>query len=194
METTTTKAIQYGYFTESKKGYTITSKGKFLIETLDRLGIDALNAKKTVELNMIIKKVSKKLLTLEDNKERIKEELIATNDILNYNEVPTYNGEVIGECPLCKSPVVDTDKLFKCTNTNCKFVLFKEDKYFSYMKKKISTAMAKEFLNKGEISVKNLTSQSGNKYGAIFKGTINEKGYVNWKRDRYIDTKPKGRK
>lgn len=194
METTTTKAIQYGYFTESKKGYTITSKGKFLIETLDRLGIDALNAKKTVELNMIIKKVSKKLLTLEDNKERIKEELIATNDILNYNEVPTYNGEVIGECPLCKSPVVDTDKLFKCTNTNCKFVLFKEDKYFSYMKKKISTAMVKEFLNKGEISVKNLTSQSGNKYGAVFKGTINEKGYVNWKRDRYIDTKPKGRK
>ena len=127
METTTTKAIKYGYFTEDKKGYTITPKGKFLIEALDKLGIDTVNPEKTIEINVNIKKVSKKLMTLEQNKENIKNQLLAVKEILDYNDVPTFEGEVIGECPLCKSPVVDTKKVYKCANPECKFVLFKED-------------------------------------------------------------------
>lgn len=89
--------------------------------------------------------------------------------------------EEIGKCPKCQSPVHESEKNFYCSNRDCSFALWKEDKFFMSQSKKITKTIAKSLLNKGEVLVKGLTSQkSGKTYDAIIKMELGEK-YINYK-------------
>ncbi len=89
--------------------------------------------------------------------------------------------EEIGKCPKCQNSVYESEKNFYCSNRECSFALWKEDKFFQSQGKKLTKSIAKSLLTKGEVLVKGLTSQkSGKTYDAIIKMELGEK-YVNFK-------------
>ena len=69
------------------------------------------------------------------------------------------NKEQIGICPRCGSPVYEGEKNFYCSNRECKFCIWKETKWLSGMKKKVTKKMAASLLAKGRVAVSGLYSQ-----------------------------------
>ncbi|MGL5693068.1 MAG: hypothetical protein ACRCXA_03265, partial [Peptostreptococcaceae bacterium] len=63
---------------------------------------------------------------------------------------------------------------------NCKFGIWKNDKYLEYYNKKPNKTMVKSILKSGQAKVKSLTSKKGTKFDAILKYAINDKGYWGW--------------
>ena len=89
--------------------------------------------------------------------------------------------DVLGKCPACGGDVRESQKGFFCTNySNCKYGIFKEDKYLQLFKKKPNKTMVKSLLKNGEAKVKSLTDKDGNKFDALLKYEKNSNGYYSW--------------
>jgi len=99
--------------------------------------------------------------------------------------------EQIGVCPRCGSPVYEGEKNFYCSNRECKFCIWKEAKWLSGMKKKVSKKMAEGLLSKGRVRVTGLYSQkTGRDFDADL--VLEDTGeYVNYKLD-FSNNKKKG--
>lgn len=99
--------------------------------------------------------------------------------------------EPIGKCPRCGFPVYEGEKNFYCSNRECKFCIWKETKWLSSMKKKVSKKMAESLLSKGRVSVTGLYSQkAGRNFDADL--LLEDTGeYVNFKLD-FPNNKKKG--
>ena len=80
-----------------------------------------------------------------------------------------HQKESVGNCPLCGEEVYEGKKNFYCGNRDCKFSLWKENRYLSGMKKKIDKKMAKELLKTGRSHAKDLYSE---KKGQNFEADI----------------------
>ena len=92
--------------------------------------------------------------------------------------------EFLGKCPLCSNAVIEGQKGFGCSNwkSGCKFVIWKNDKFFATMKKKPTKTMVKHLLKDGQALVKGFTSKKGNKFDAIMKYEKNlDNDYFSWK-------------
>ena len=72
--------------------------------------------------------------------------------------------ESIGTCPVCGSLVYEGKKNFYCSNRECHFALWKENRYLEKMQKKIDKRMAAELLKNGRVFVKDLYSVKKNMY------------------------------
>ena len=89
--------------------------------------------------------------------------------------------DVLGKCPACGGDVRESQKGFFCTNySNCKYGIFKEDKYLQLFKKKPNKTMVKSLLKNGEAKGKSLTGKDGNKFDALLKYEKNSNGYYSW--------------
>ena len=101
------------------------------------------------------------------------------------------NKEQIGICPRCGSPVYEGEKNFYCFNRECKFCIWKETKWLSGMKKKVTKKMAASLLAKGRVAVSGLYSQkTGRNFDADL--VLEDTGkYVNFKLD-FSNSKKKG--
>ena len=99
--------------------------------------------------------------------------------------------EQIGICPRCGSPVYESEKNFYCSNRECKFCIWKETKWLSGMKKKVTKKMAVSLLSKGRVAVSGLYSQkTGRNFDADL--VLEDTGeYVNFKLD-FSNNKKKG--
>lgn len=64
----------------------------------------------------------------------------------------------IGSCPLCGAEVYEGKKNFYCSDRECPFALWKENRYLSGMKKKVDKKMAGELLKTGRSHAKDLYS------------------------------------
>lgn len=91
------------------------------------------------------------------------------------------NKEVLGSCPRCKSHIFEGQKNFYCSNKECGFSLFKEDRFFTDKRKKLTKEMVKILLSKGEVMVEGLYSKkTGKTYNAYV--SIEDTGkYINYK-------------
>jgi DNA topoisomerase-3 len=74
------------------------------------------------------------------------------------------NQKSIGKCPVCGSPVYEGKKNFYCSDRNCRFSLWKENRYLESMKKSIDAAMAAKILSDGRVRIKDLYSFKKDKY------------------------------
>jgi DNA topoisomerase-3 len=54
----------------------------------------------------------------------------------------------IGSCPVCDSDIVEWQKGYFCSNRNCRFALWKENRYFDAIGKKLTKEIAKILLRK----------------------------------------------
>lgn len=67
--------------------------------------------------------------------------------------------EVIGKCPVCGCDVFEGKQNFYCSNRQCDFALWKENRFLGSMEKNLDKKMAREFLDKACTHVKGLYSK-----------------------------------
>lgn len=67
--------------------------------------------------------------------------------------------EVIGKCPVCGCDVFEGKQNFYCSNRQCDFALWKENRFLGSMEKNLDKKMARELLDKAYTHVKGLYSK-----------------------------------
>ena len=89
--------------------------------------------------------------------------------------------ESIGTCPVCGSLVYESKKNFYCSNHDCHFALWKENRCLQSMEKKLDKNMAAELLKNGSVHVKDLYSKKKDLYfEADLHMEADENGRVNF--------------
>lgn len=92
------------------------------------------------------------------------------------------SGEVVGKCPRCGSDVTEAPKGFFCENKSCKFGLFKDNKFFTAKKKKLTKDTAAALLTEGRIFMSGLHSEkTGKQYNATIILEDSGEGYPSFK-------------
>ena len=92
-----------------------------------------------------------------------------------YAETNNRSKEEIGKCPVCGSSVREGKDKFFCSNRDCSFALWKENRFLTSMKKSVSKKMAAELLAKGKTHVKDLFSaKTGKTFEADLLMTVND--------------------
>ena len=94
---------------------------------------------------------------------------------LIQNYTPVMGSEVlfsdskaaVGKCPRCGFPVVEGEKGFFCENHACRFVLWKDNRFFSAKHQTITGDVAEALLNDGKVRLTNCYSEkTGKSYDA----------------------------
>ncbi len=74
--------------------------------------------------------------------------------------------ESLGKCPVCGSPVYEGTKNFYCSDRNCRFVLWKQNRYLERMRTSLDARMVRELLGNGRTHVEDLYSVKKGRYFA----------------------------
>lgn len=102
---------------------------------------------------------------------------------------------VIGPCPICHSDVIEQIKTYSCSNPQCNFVLWKENRFFVGVlgKKGISTSTAKAFLKNRKATISNVESKKkpGTMYNPIIVMSIDDENRANFSFDGFAAKKMK---
>ena len=89
--------------------------------------------------------------------------------LASYSSDCGTGGEVLGKCPRCGNDVTETPKAFSCVNRDCKFCLWKDSKFFTAKKKKLTKEIVLALLTEGRIFMSGLHSE---KTGRTYSATI----------------------
>ena len=95
-------------------------------------------------------------------------DLVKTYSIIKGAEVLFPSGrEVIGKCPRCGGDVTESKKGFFCESNECRFGLWKDNKFLTGKKITLSKKMATALLKEGSYPVKGIFSEkTGRSYDA----------------------------
>lgn len=77
--------------------------------------------------------------------------------------------EAVGICPRCKSPVYEGKRNYYCSDRSCRFVMWKNDKFFESRKTAFTKKIAAALLKDGKAKVKGLYSE---RTGKTYDGTV----------------------
>lgn len=72
-------------------------------------------------------------------------------------------GLSVGCCPLCGEPVMEGEKLFYCVRRDCRFALWKENRFLTAVGKELSREMAADLLKDGATHVTDFRSRKKNR-------------------------------
>ncbi|RAW59233.1 DNA topoisomerase 3 [Faecalibacterium hattorii] len=97
--------------------------------------------------------------------------LVKTYPFLSDKEKERFKEEkpVIGKCPRCGANVYESKKNYYCSNRDCAFTMWKNDRFFEERKVAFSPKIAAALLKDGKTKVKKLYSP---KTGKTYDGTI----------------------
>ena len=161
------KLIQSKYAVRKKKQVIATDAGKQLVSVLpDYLKSAKMTADWENQLLMIERGQYDSRLFMSGITDMLRKMLDECRQIDGdeRNRFGTHKErEVIGTCPVCGSPVYEGKQNFYCSNRECRFVLWKENRYLEKMQKKLDAGMAKDLLAKGKTRVKDLYSAKKDK-------------------------------
>ena len=95
-------------------------------------------------------------------------DLVKTYSVIKGAEVLFPSGrDVIGKCPRCGGDVTESKMGFFCERNECKFGLWRDNKFLSGKKIVLSKKMAAALLKNGRVSVKGIFSEkTGSSYDA----------------------------
>ena len=95
-------------------------------------------------------------------------ELVKTYSVIKGAEVLFPSGrDVIGKCPRCGGDVTESKKGFFCESNNCRFGLWRDNKFLTGKKITLTKKMAATLLKDGRIPVKGIFSEkTGKSYDA----------------------------
>jgi len=95
-------------------------------------------------------------------------DLIKTYSVIKGAEVLFPSGrDVIGKCPRCGGDVTESKKGFFCETNDCRFGLWRDNKFLTSKKITLSKRMAATLLKNGRIPVKGIFSEkTGKSYDA----------------------------
>ena len=105
-------------------------------------------------------------------------ELVRTYKVIEGAEVlmrPVQ--EKVGKCPCCGQAVKERTKGFFCENKECSFVLWKENRFFESLGKKLTKQVAGNLLERGKVALKNCKSaKTGNTYDTTVVMQVDDAG------------------
>ena len=98
-------------------------------------------------------------------------ELVKTYPFLSDTDKERFKDEkpVIGKCPRCGGNIYEGKKNYYCSNKDCAFVMWKNDRFFEERKTAFSPKIAAALLKDGKAKVKKLYSL---KTGKTYDGTV----------------------
>lgn len=98
-------------------------------------------------------------------------ELVKTYPFLSDKDKTLFKEEkpIVGKCPRCGENVFEGKKNYYCSNRDCAFVMWKNDRFFEERKVKFTPKIAAELLEDGKAKVKKLYSH---KTGKTYDGTV----------------------
>ena len=117
--------------------------------------------------------------------EELIQTLIDTYEIIPDAEVlmhPAY--EPIGKCPHCGSDVIEKSKGFFCGNKDCRFALWKDNRFFDSLSKKLTKQIAEQLLKNGKAKLKKCRSiKTGKTYDTTIVLSVNDEGQAQFTLD-----------
>lgn len=176
-------------------GY-VTMKGKYLLITeLGAKVIYFFPVKRLLEVNFT-GKIEKTLKDIENGEydtaafmKKMSSFTVSAVEDMKKAEIPVIRPyrNILGKCPDClKYDVIENDKAYSCEGTKnkeCKFTIWKDDKFLNVLGKKMTESIARDLVVKKESLIKGIKSKKGenSKYDAILSLTKNEEsGYWNY--------------
>ena len=173
-------AIRSNYINLKSSTYHITENGKYLVETIDKLGIDM-----TVESTAILGSQLKSLYNSEITQNELLHETIDTiTEVIKKDTIVEKHEEEIeslGTCPICSKNIIENKVAYTCEDKDCRFVIWKNSNFVTkFGKKKLTKTNVKNLLSNGTVHIKGLTSQKGNKYDCNIDLEITDK-WINLK-------------
>ena len=180
------KLVRIGFLErkgDKKTKYLVpTHKGEALITVIPEY---IQSASMTAEWEQKLLEVEKNTYDSEKFMEEIEEmikHLIETYEIIPDAEVlmhPSY--APIGKCPHCGGDIVEKSKGFFCSNKECKFALWKDNRYFDAIGKKMNRQIAEQLLRGGRANLKKCKSQrSGKTFDATLLLTTDDHGVAKY--------------
>ena len=103
-------------------------------------------------------------------------ELIGTYKIVEDAQLRMPpSAEKIGICPSCGQHVVERQKGYSCENRQCNFVLWKQNRFFEALGKKMTKQTAIKLLSDGKVALKGCKSKkTGKSYDTTVVMTVDE--------------------
>ena len=165
------KLVKGGFAERKGKQLIPTQNGAALISVLpDMLTSPQLTAEWENNLTQIAKGAADpgKFLS---GIEAMTRELVQTHAAVQEDKKGLFREEKpsIGKCPRCGSPVHEGKKNYYCSNKECAFVMWKNDRFFEERKTAFSPKIAAALLKSGKANVKKLYSP---KTGKTYDGTV----------------------
>lgn len=164
------KAIDYQYINLENNTYSICQKGIQLVEVNQSLDI-VMSKDKTAHTGKMLTAIRKGEETLSSMIATVMEDLntmIQKEKIIEKIRKPNQfssSEEVLCQCHHCQQSVTHNDKVYQCKT--CNLVVFKDNKYFDSMKRKLTPKIAKSLFETGKVKLTSLTGANGNKYDAF---------------------------
>ena len=104
--------------------------------------------------------------------------LVANYEKVKGAETLMSRNKVIGTCPHCGAEVLEKQKGWFCSNRECRFILWKDNTYFTKIGKRLTSQIVEKLLRDKRVHLKDCKSQkTGKTYNA----------------DRLLDTEADGR-
>ena len=162
------------------KGGFVERKGKQLLPTKDGINLvcvlpDTLTSPQlTAEWENNLTQIAKGKAdpaAFMEGIEDMARELVKTYPFLSDDKAQMFKPEreALGSCPRCGSPVYEGKKNYYCSNKECIFTMWKNDRFFEERKVTFTTKIAAALLQSGKVNVKKLYSP---KTGKTYDGTI----------------------
>lgn len=171
----------------------VERKGKQLIPTKDGNNLvcvlpDVLTSPKlTAEWENSLKQIAKGNTDADDFMRGIEDMtrgLVKAYPFLSDRDKSLFREEkpIVGKCPRCGEPVFEGRKNYYCSNRECGFVMWKNDRFFEERKVKFTPKIAAELLEDGKAKVKKLYSpKTGRTYDGIVLLADTGGKYVNYR-------------
>ncbi|WP_446661427.1 DNA topoisomerase [Clostridioides difficile] len=162
------------------KGGFVERKGKQLLPTKDGINLvcvlpDTLTSPQlTAEWENNLTQIAKGKAdpaAFMEGIEDMARELVKTYPFLSEADKGRFKEEKpeLGKCPRCGSPVYEGKKNYYCSNRECSFIMWKNDRFFEERKVTFTPKIAAALLKSGKVNVKKLYSP---KTGKTYDGTI----------------------
>src|SRR5699024_7068742 len=82
--------------------------------------------------------------------------------------MPKQKSQEIGKCPVCGNEVIEGAKGWFCVNRSCSFALWKQNRYFDSIGKKLTAFVAEKLLANGKVRMKDCKSaKTGKTFDAV---------------------------
>ena len=155
-----------------------THKGEALITVIPET---IQSASMTAEWEQKLLEIEKKVYSSEQFMKEIEElvtTLIDTYEVIPDAEVlmhPVYMP--LGKCPHCGKDVIEKSKGFFCSDKECKFALWKDNRLFDSLSKKMTKQIAEQLLKNGKARLKKCRSvKTGKTYDCTVVLSIGDNG------------------
>ena len=89
--------------------------------------------------------------------------LVTTYEKVKGADALMSRNKVIGNCPHCGAEVLERQKGWFCSNRECRFVLWKDNAYFTKIGKRLTPQVVEKLLRDGRVKLKDCKSQKTDK-------------------------------